>query len=49
MEIALYLARGNAALGKTASPVNSMAAKGQVLVVCTGPTTKVTTRNSPCI
>lgn len=49
MEIALYLARGNAALGKAASPVNNMAAKGQVLVVCTGPTTKVFTWNLLCI
>ena len=46
MEIALYLARGNAALGKAARPAHNMAAKGRVLVICTGPTTKVRIQGS---
>ncbi len=42
LEIALYLARGSAGTGKPANPVHEMTTpKGRVLVITTGPTTKV--------
>ena len=42
LEIALYLARGSAGTGKPANPAHEMTTpKGRVLVITTGPTTKV--------
>lgn len=49
MEIALYLARGKATPGVAASPMHgtAAAAKGRVLLISTGPTTKVRATSGP--